>query len=82
MDIREDRDYALTFNDARTYIQLNGSGFVTFSKQGGCDTVLWSAPDRLCDYDSYVDLMVSAQGQALVYALLVFIHPPLKYWVM
>ncbi|RCV23557.1 hypothetical protein SETIT_5G015900v2 [Setaria italica] len=53
MDIREDGHYALTFNDARTYIQLNSSGFVTFYKQGECDTVLWSAPDTLCDYDSY-----------------------------
>jgi hypothetical protein len=53
MDIREDGHYALTFDDARTYIQLNSSGFVTFYKQGECDKVLWSAPDRLCDYDSY-----------------------------
>ncbi|CAO2199615.1 unnamed protein product [Urochloa humidicola] len=53
MDIPEDGHYALTFNDERTYIQLNSSGFVTFAKQGECNTVLWSAPDSLCGYDSY-----------------------------
>ncbi|WVZ72868.1 hypothetical protein U9M48_021261 [Paspalum notatum var. saurae] len=53
MDIHEDGGYALTFKDAGTYIHLNSSGFVTFAKQWECDTVLWSAPDNLCEYDSY-----------------------------
>uniref|UniRef100_A0A0A9DFU5 non-specific serine/threonine protein kinase n=1 Tax=Arundo donax TaxID=35708 RepID=A0A0A9DFU5_ARUDO len=53
MDIHEDGDYGLTFNDAHTYIYLNGSGFVRFAKQGECDSILWSAPESSCDFDSY-----------------------------
>ncbi|CAO2161623.1 unnamed protein product [Urochloa humidicola] len=52
MDIHEDGDYKLTFNDAQAYIRLNASGFVNFAKLEGCD-VLWSAPDSFCDYESY-----------------------------
>ena len=40
MDIHEELDYALTFNDAHTYLQLNRSGFIRFLKQGECDSIL------------------------------------------
>jgi hypothetical protein len=53
MDIHEDGDHMLTFKDAYIYIRLNESGFVTFAKQGECDSILWSAPESLCEFHSY-----------------------------
>ncbi|XP_039811138.1 G-type lectin S-receptor-like serine/threonine-protein kinase At2g19130 isoform X1 [Panicum virgatum] len=53
MDIREDGDYGLTFNDMRTYIQLDSSGVVRLTKRGECNSTLWSAPETVCDLDSY-----------------------------
>ncbi|CAL4959056.1 unnamed protein product [Urochloa decumbens] len=45
MDIHEDGDYTVTFNDAHTYILLNNSGFVIIAKLGECDSIVWSAPE-------------------------------------
>ncbi|TVU22946.1 hypothetical protein EJB05_32668, partial [Eragrostis curvula] len=53
MDIHEDKHYALTFNDADTYMYLNRSGFISLVKNGECGSVLWSAPKSACDFDSY-----------------------------
>ncbi|KAL6868231.1 hypothetical protein ACP4OV_015076 [Aristida adscensionis] len=53
MDIQEDGDNALTFNDAHTYLHLDESGILRFAKQGECNPVLWSAPESVCDFDSY-----------------------------
>ncbi|GJN06485.1 hypothetical protein PR202_ga24215 [Eleusine coracana subsp. coracana] len=53
MDILQDGDYALTFNEAHIYMHLSSSAIVSFSKLGECDSVLWSAPESLCDFDSY-----------------------------
>ncbi|XP_021311074.1 G-type lectin S-receptor-like serine/threonine-protein kinase At2g19130 isoform X2 [Sorghum bicolor] len=53
MGIHEDGDHMLTFNDVYAYIRLNESGFVTFAKQRECDSILWSAPESLCEFHSY-----------------------------
>ncbi|ONM28327.1 receptor-like protein kinase 4 [Zea mays] len=53
MDILEDGNYTLIFNDTYTYIRLDDTSFVRFGKQGDCDSILWSAPESLCDYDPY-----------------------------
>ena len=53
MDIHEDGHYGLTFNDLRTYIQLDSSGVVRLTKRGECNSTLWSAPETVCDLDSY-----------------------------
>lgn len=53
MDIREDGDYGLTFNDMHTYIQLHSSGVIRLIKRGECNSILWSAPETVCDFDSY-----------------------------
>ncbi|KAF7088285.1 hypothetical protein CFC21_091410 [Triticum aestivum] len=50
--VREDGDSVLTLNDAHTYMRLNGSGFVEFAKQETRSSILWSAPDSLCDFES------------------------------
>ncbi|XP_044953071.1 G-type lectin S-receptor-like serine/threonine-protein kinase At2g19130 [Hordeum vulgare subsp. vulgare] len=51
--VREDGDFLLTLNDAHTYMRLNGSGFIEFAKQEAGSSILWSAPENLCDFESY-----------------------------
>ncbi|VAI42798.1 unnamed protein product [Triticum turgidum subsp. durum] len=51
--VREDGDFVVTLNDAHTYMRLNGSGFVEFAKQEARSSILWSAPESLCDFESY-----------------------------
>uniref|UniRef100_A0A0E0JFQ8 Receptor-like serine/threonine-protein kinase n=1 Tax=Oryza punctata TaxID=4537 RepID=A0A0E0JFQ8_ORYPU len=53
IDIHEDGDNALALNGMNAYIRLNSSGFIEFGKQDVCSSVLWSAPESLCDFDSY-----------------------------
>lgn len=53
ISIREDGDFALTLNDTRTYMRLNSSGFIEFATLEACSSVLWSAPESVCDFDSY-----------------------------
>ncbi|KAJ1281936.1 hypothetical protein BS78_03G011700 [Paspalum vaginatum] len=53
MNIHEDGDYGLTFNDPHTYIHFTRFGFVRFAKQGECGSILWSAPESLCDFDTF-----------------------------
>ncbi|XP_051223762.1 G-type lectin S-receptor-like serine/threonine-protein kinase At2g19130 [Lolium perenne] len=53
INIREDGGFALTLNDTHTYMRLNSSGFIEFASQEACSSVLWSAPESICDFDSY-----------------------------
>ncbi|KAL6868230.1 hypothetical protein ACP4OV_015075 [Aristida adscensionis] len=50
MDIHEDGDSALTFNDAHTYIRFDKFGILRFAKLGECSSVIWSAPGSVCDF--------------------------------
>jgi hypothetical protein len=53
MDIHEDGYYALTFNDTYTCIRLDENGSVILGNQGGCESILWSYRENLCEIDSY-----------------------------
>lgn len=43
----------LTLNDTHTYMRLNTSGFIELVAQEARSSILWSAPESLCDFDSY-----------------------------
>ena len=47
MDIREDGDYGLTFNDMRTYIQLDSSRVISKTKRGECNSLLYGRLHKL-----------------------------------
>uniref|UniRef100_A0A0D9Y5D1 non-specific serine/threonine protein kinase n=1 Tax=Oryza glumipatula TaxID=40148 RepID=A0A0D9Y5D1_9ORYZ len=53
MGVRADGGSFLLFNDADIYVQLYPDGNVTAAKLGDCGSVLWSAPENWCDFDSY-----------------------------
>lgn len=53
IDIHEDGDYALAFNDVHTYMHLTSAGIIRFAKQWECDSILWSAPTIACGVHSY-----------------------------
>jgi hypothetical protein len=52
MDIREDGEYAITFHDAYTYIQLDKTGMIRFTKRGKCNSILWSSLQGACYFGS------------------------------
>jgi hypothetical protein len=52
MDIGKDGEYAITFHDAYTYIQLDKSGIIRFTKRGECNSILWSSPQGACYFGS------------------------------
>lgn len=83
IDIHEDGDYALAFNDVHTYMHLTSSGIIRFAKSGsvilfyGLLQQLHAVFIHIVDVATLiliVDLTASARAQARAHALLVLIH--------
>ncbi|KAL6626988.1 hypothetical protein ACP70R_030714 [Stipagrostis hirtigluma subsp. patula] len=81
MNIHEDGDYALTFNDAHTYIHLDRSGIIRFANRGDCSSVLWSSPESACDFDSYCGPYSLCKSPGICICPVGFDAPPVEAWI-